>query len=85
MTRTRTPSRAALAATVVLTLAAAGCTEKPQTAGTKKADAAPYTGVQAPGFVTSGWKAGDATAWETELRMRTQAQNEYVRSPAVMK
>lgn len=79
--------RALGSTTAVLALAFAGaaCTEKPQTAGTRKADAAPYSGVQAAGYVTPGWKAGDKTGWETELRMRTQAQNEYVRSPAVPK
>ena len=32
-------------------------------------------------YTAAGWKAGDATSWEEQMRTRTQSgQNEYVRS-----
>lgn len=79
--------RNVLAITVsALALAAlAACGEKPQTAAeskAKKADAQAWEGAQAA-YTASGWKAGDKSSWETQLKTRAQqGQNEYNRSPA---
>jgi len=67
----------ALAATVL-----AACGEKPQTAGTRKADSPAWQGA-ADGYVAPGWKAGDAASWEQQLKTRAQqGQNEYTRASA---
>ena len=72
----------------ILTVCVAGfslaaCGEKPQTAGTRKADVDPSQGAAAgadPAYTAAGWKAGDATSWETQLKARAQnGQNEYSR------
>lgn len=58
------------------------CSEKPQTAATKQADAKPWAGAEG-GQVAAGWKPGDQGSWEEHLRTRTQqGQNEYTRAPA---
>jgi hypothetical protein len=73
-------------AILVLSLAvlAAGCGEKAQTAtaSTKKSDAKAWEGVVAADGtnVVGSWKAGDQKAWEEQLRVRAQGQNEYTRS-----
>ena len=59
----------------------AGCGEKPQSAGTRKADAAPSQGAVVA-YTASGWKQGDATSWETHLKKRADGQNEYTRTAA---
>lgn len=56
------------------------CSEKPQGLGGVKSDAAPHTGVGSSQYVAPGWKAGDKTAWEQQLRMRSQSQNDYSRA-----
>ena len=69
---------------VGLSLAAAalliGCGEKPQTttASVKKTDAQAWQGTDNP-YVANGWKAGDRTSWEEQMRARARGQNEYVR------
>ena len=67
----------------VLLIALAACTEKPQALGEtgRKVDAAPWSASDSakPGFAASGWKGGDKAAWETQLRARNQAQNDYAR------
>lgn len=55
------------------------CTEKPQTVQ-KRVGAAAYAGTGGGAYTQPGWKAGDATSWESHMRTRAQAQNEYVRS-----
>ncbi len=55
------------------------CGEKPQAATTKKSDAAPSSGVANASYTAPGWKAGDATAWETHLKRRAEGQNEHSR------
>ena len=64
--------------TAVTTLVA--CTEKPQTlnsSGTKlDAPAFQNTGMA---FTVPGWKPGDKTSWEAQLKTRTQNQNEYTK------
>ena len=57
----------------------AGCGDKPQTASTKKADAHPWEGGQAA-FTEKGWKPGDEASWDSQMRARAQAQNEYARA-----
>ena len=62
-------------------LAAAGCAEKEQTASGTKSDTAPHVGTNRP-FVASGWKPGDKTSWEQQLKTRTvQGQNDYAKVP----
>jgi hypothetical protein len=56
------------------------CSEKPQSLGGIKSDAAPHTGVGASQYAVPGWKAGDKTAWEQQLRARSQGQNDYSRA-----
>lgn len=58
------------------------CGEKPQAAGQRFAGTAAHAGVVGTSpYVSPGWKAGDATSWDTHMRSRTQSgQNEYVRS-----
>lgn len=60
--------------------ALAACGEKPQTASGAKQDAAPHTGTGKT-FVQSGWKQGDKTSWESQLKARGQnSQNEYTKT-----
>ena len=66
----------------VAVLALTACGDKPQTAAGVKSDAPAFQSVTGPGNVYNapGWKAGDKTAWEQQLKTRTQAgQNEYNR------
>lgn len=67
----------------VLSLAAvtalAACGDKPQNASGTKRDVPVYQGTTNP-YNAPGWKAGDKTSWEQQLKARTQAgQNEYNR------
>lgn len=55
------------------------CGERPQTVGSSKSDTAAYTGTGS-GFTAPGWKVGDKTAWEQQLKARQQnGQNDYSR------
>ncbi len=63
-----------------LAAALSACGEKPQTAATKKSEGKPWEGVQ-KSHMAQGWKPGDQASWESQLRVRAQAQNEYVRNP----
>ena len=66
---------------LVMLAGLAACTEKPQVAGTRIQGAPAYMGTGSGPYTAAGWKAGDATSWEEQLRTRTQSgQNEYVRS-----
>ena len=75
--------------TVHLTLAAAvaalaltACGEKPQTGMGIRSDAPPYAGTGS-NFTQPGWKAGDKSSWEAQLKARQQnTQNEYPRISA---
>ncbi len=70
---------------VLITAAALGlaaCGDKPQTSAGVKSDAASFQGVTGPGnaYNAPGWKPGDKTAWEQQLKTRLQnGQNEYNR------
>ncbi|WP_341917100.1 hypothetical protein [Polaromonas sp. YR568] len=60
-------------------MALAACGDKPQSAGGVKSDTAAFQGTS-NAFNAPGWKAGDKTAWEQQLKTRAQAgQNEYNR------
>ncbi len=69
------------ASLLLVALAAAACGEKPQTHGTRKSDAEPWTG-GAAAYTQPGWKAGDQASWESQIHARAQTQNEYNRAPA---
>ncbi|RYG07589.1 MAG: hypothetical protein EON92_18160 [Burkholderiales bacterium] len=72
--------RLVLVSAAALLLAA--CGDKPQTAAGVKSDVAPFDSVTGAGssYVVPGWKAGDKTAWEQQLKSRLQnGQNEYNR------
>lgn len=57
----------------------AACGEKPQTMAAPKSDTPAYTGTGSA-FMAPGWKAGDKTAWEQQLKARQQnTQNDYSR------
>lgn len=59
--------------------ALAACTEKPQTATGIKSDTAAFQGTGMP-FVAAGWKPGDRTSWEQQLKTRAQqGQNDYAK------
>ena len=60
-------------------VALAGC-EKPQGMGGSKSDTAPYQGTGAAAFTISGWKSGDKTSWEQQLKTRAQAQNDHAKA-----
>ena len=63
------------------TLLLGACGEKPQTAATHKSDGKPWESAKTA-YTAPGWTAGDKTAWEQQLRLRSQGQNEYSRAPA---
>jgi hypothetical protein len=66
----------ALSLTALVGLSA--CGEKPQTLGTPKQDAAPFSGTGVAAFTDAGWKSGDKTSWEQHLKARMQnSQNDY--------
>ena len=44
-----------------------------------KSDVAPYQGT-GMAYVVPGWKAGDKTSWEQQLKTRTQAQDDYAKA-----
>ena len=68
-----------LAITAAALLALAACGEKPQTGYGIKSDVPAFQGAQDP-FVAPGWKPGDKSSWEQELKTRAQnTQNDYVR------
>ena len=74
---TKTIIGALWAATLVL----AGCGEQAQTASARKSDGKPWDSTSGA-YMAEGWKAGDKTAWEQQMRQRAQAQNEYARTSA---
>ena len=70
--------RAALCAAALLALAA--CGEKPQSLEAVKQDTASFQGTGKASFVAPGWKPGDKTSWEQQLKTRTQnGQNDYAK------
>jgi hypothetical protein len=72
---------AVAAAGLVLVTSLAACGEKPQVAGSSVKGQPAYLGTGVGPYTQAGWKAGDATSWEEQMRTRTQTgQNEYGRS-----
>ena len=61
-------------------LALSACSEKPQEMGGTRSDAAPYTGVGQSQYQQPGWKSGDKSSWEQQLKARAQyGMNDYTR------
>jgi hypothetical protein len=61
-------------------LALVACGEKTSGA-VKKSDVPAFQGSTGQAaYTANGWKAGDQTAWEQQLRTRMQGQNEYARA-----
>jgi transcription elongation factor len=66
----------------VAALGLSACGDKAQTSAGVKSDAPAFESVTGPGnaYNAPGWKAGDKTAWEQQLKTRAQnGQNEYNR------
>jgi hypothetical protein len=81
------PAGGLIAAFMGIMVLLTGCSETPQTVGSKpRADAKAWQGsAQASPYAASGWKAGDETSWQAQIRTRGQQQNEYLRAPAAAK
>ncbi len=63
-------------------LALAGCAEREQTASGIRSDQQAFAGTnKQPPFMAAGWKPGDRAAWEQQMKVRTQGQNDYVKVP----
>jgi hypothetical protein len=60
--------------------ALAGCGETPQTIGTGvRTDTSAFQGTGKP-YAAPGWKQGDKTSWEQQLKVRAQTgQNDYAK------
>lgn len=72
-------------ALISLGLTACGERSQDKAARLKASDVQPWKGAgegAVPAYTEPGWQAGDRNAWQTQLRTRAQAQNEYQRSPA---
>ncbi len=70
---------ASIGATMVGLMALTGCGEKPQGMGGVKSDTAPYQGT-GMAYALPGWKAGDKTSWEQQLKTRAQAQDDHAKA-----
>jgi hypothetical protein len=71
--------RVVLIALSAMLLVACGETDQTKSAAnTNRADVPPWQGANNP-YVAQGWSAGNQTSWETQLRTRSQYQNEYAR------
>jgi hypothetical protein len=60
-------------------IALTACSEHPQTlqSGVRQ-DTPAFQGAQPTAFTASGWKQGDRTSWEQQLKARLQmGQNDY--------
>jgi hypothetical protein len=75
----RPGSLVSVAVGVGTALMVAGCGEEPQTATKRKVDASAFSGSTVSGYTAPGWKAGDKTSWEGQMRERNKGQNEYGR------
>ena len=65
---------------LVVAASLAACGEKAQTVGSTKQDAPAYTGTGSSAFAAPGWKQGDKTSWEQQLKARQlNSQNDYSR------
>jgi hypothetical protein len=78
----RTINLVGLCAGLALLVGLTACSEQAQPLGAAKKDAAAFTGTPVNSNHSGTWKAGDKTAWEQQIRTRTQnGQNEYTRAP----
>ena len=66
-------------AALALAFGLGACTEKPQTLSTPLKADTPVWQAADNGYVAPGWKAGDRSSLEQQLRSRAQTQNEYTR------
>ncbi len=65
---------------ITAALLLAGCGEKPQSInGSYKPDQKAWQAPAGSPVNAAGYKAGDKGAWETQMRDRGQAQNEYTK------
>lgn len=71
--------RGAVLVSAVAVFGLAACAEKPQEKSVRKADATSYSGSTVKGYTADGWKPGDKTSWESQIRDRNKGQNEYQR------
>ena len=62
---------------LIAAAALAACTEKPQTLQSGVRPDTPAFQGPTSVFTVGGWKPGDRTSWDQELKTRTQFQNEY--------
>ena len=62
-------------------LALTACGERDQSLANKRGskDEPAWKGAHNE-FVAKGWTTGDKTAWENQIRVRGQSQNEYVKT-----
>lgn len=69
--------RASIAAAALLALAACGEVDQSRTG--VRTDTAAFQGTNMP-YTAQGWKPGDKTSWEQQLKTRTQqGQNDYAK------
>lgn len=66
------------AALAVALVGLAGCGEKPQTSA-RKPDGKAWESAGAS-FAAPGFKPGNEAAWDEQMRVRAQGQNEYSRA-----
>jgi hypothetical protein len=65
---------------VLVALALAACTERPQTIASGSRPRAPAFEGTGTAFTAPGWKPGDKISWEQQLRTRVQTgQNDYAK------
>lgn len=73
---------ATIAAAALGTLALVACGDQPQELQGQaiKSDQAPHVGVGQSQYVQGGWKPGDRTSWEQQIKTRAvYGQNDYAR------
>ena len=55
--------------------------EKQSESRVRKSDVPAWQGSSGPSaYTANGWKAGDETSWDQQMRSRAQGQNEYSRA-----
>lgn len=64
---------------IALTTTLAGCSEKPQAAGTTHTTSSHAWKGGEKGFAAPGWQTGEKSSWEEHIKQRNRNQNEYTR------
>ena len=67
-------------AAVVATLLLSACGEQVQTvpvAGQRKSDQNAWAAGASSPYVAPGWTPGNEASWDSQIRRRTQGQNDY--------